>query len=75
MYSSVDIELHHDVLVIIFLFLSFLIPSFSLQGMSKMADLSDITDYGLKDEEQVAQHLSKEEYDKQSEQLKRLQTM
>ena len=75
MYSSVDIELHHDVLVIIFLFLSLLIPSFSLQGMSKMADLSDITDYGLKDEEQVAQHLSKEEYDKQSEQLKRLQTM
>ena len=49
MYSSVDIELHHDVLVIIFLFLSFLIPSFSLQGMSKMADLSNITDYALKD--------------------------
>ena len=49
MYSSVDIGLHHDVLVIIFLFLSLLIPSFSLQGMSKMADLSDITDYGLKD--------------------------
>ena len=48
MYSSVDIELHHDVLVII-LFLSLLIPSFSLQGMSKMADLSDITDYALKD--------------------------
>ena len=43
--------------------------------MSKMADLSDITDYGLKDEEQLAQHLSKEEYDKQSQQLKRLQTM
>ena len=40
-----------------------------------MADLSDITDYGLKDEEQLAQHLSKEEYDKQSQQLKRLQTM
>ena len=59
----------------IFLFLSLLIPSFSLQGMSKMADLSDITDYGLKDEEQLAQHLSKEEYDKQSQQLKRLQTM
>ena len=37
--------------------------------MSKMADLSDITDYGLRDEEQLTQHLSKEEYDKQ---LKRL---
>ena len=49
MYSSVDIELHHDVLVIIFLFLSLLIPSFSLQGMSKMAELSDITDYALQD--------------------------
>ena len=47
-------------------------PSFSLQGMSKMAALSDITDYGLRDEEQLARHLSKEEYDKKSEQLKRL---
>ena len=49
MYSNVDIELHHDVLVIIFLFLSLLIPSFSLQGMPKMAELSDITDYALQD--------------------------
>ena len=40
-----------------------------------MADLSDTADYGLKDEEELSQYLTKQEYDKQSEQLKRLQTM
>ena len=60
--------------IIIFQF--FINARFSLlQGMFKMADLSDTADYGLKDEEELSQYLTKQEYDKQSEQLKRLQTM
>uniref|UniRef100_A0A1X7TCU9 HAUS augmin-like complex subunit 3 N-terminal domain-containing protein n=1 Tax=Amphimedon queenslandica TaxID=400682 RepID=A0A1X7TCU9_AMPQE len=46
-----------------------------LPGMSKMTDLSDTADFGLKDEEELSQYLTKQEYDKQSEQLKRLQTI